>query len=156
VGFSHRISLISFLVSAEDEGATAQIQSHGSKKMQGSSKSAKQQVNVPSSIEEAGGDAEADAVQDLVVIKNNGADPAIASDEHQQLQSELKKQAQGHATAVIRALKEMTVQRKIMEQTLEKIAKYVTLAPHTLSISLFMSVKCKCLVSYGAVYCFVQ
>jgi hypothetical protein len=143
VGFSHRISLISYLVSAEDEGATAQTQSHGSKKMQqGGSKSAKQQVNVPSSIDEAGGDAdaEADAVQDLVVIKNNGADPAIASDEHQQLQSELKKQAQGHATAVIRALKEMTVQRKIMEQTLEKIAKYVTIAARTHTHSLFFYV----------------
>lgn len=41
----------------------------------------------------------------------------------QQLQAELRQQAQGHATAVVRALKEMTTQRKIMEQSLEKIAK---------------------------------
>eukprot|EP01032_Pedospumella_encystans_P014613 gene14613-16768_t len=39
-----------------------------------------------------------------------------------QLQADLKQQAQGHATAVVRALKEMSSQRKVMEMSLEKIA----------------------------------
>lgn len=42
---------------------------------------------------------------------------------HLALQAELKQQAQGHATAVVRALKEMTSQRKVMEHSLEKIAQ---------------------------------
>ncbi len=46
-----------------------------------------------------------------------------AATAHLALQAELKQQAQGHATAVVRALKEMTSQRKIMEQSLEKIAQ---------------------------------
>jgi Tfp pilus assembly major pilin PilA len=63
----------------------------------------------------------ADSSTALVPLETAAALSA-ATMAHLTLQAELKQQAQGHATAVVRALKEMTSQRRVMEQSLEKIA----------------------------------
>jgi hypothetical protein len=69
-------------------------------------------------------DTRADASEQRSVVPyETAAALSAATMAHLQLQMELKQQAQGHATAVVRALKEMTTQRKIMEQSLEKIAQ---------------------------------
>lgn len=57
-----------------------------------------------------------------MVAYEGGPSGALSQEAQLQLQAELKQQAQGHATAVVRALKEMSSQRKVMEKSLEKIA----------------------------------